>query len=135
MKNLKNVKVGEFQFQGILYDTPIFSLTEISSAEIEELMKYGKTPKTSILQECDEIVFRSSCVAALLSLQPIPLIDTYNILCVHLYMILKLSGKFGRRVSLNSGSKIFLEIVSPLSLSYMSLQGVSAITKIVLPGV
>lgn len=136
LKNLPEVtpiEVWDFPFHGILKDTSIYSLTDISKQEIHELMKYGQTPKTTMLQECDEIVFRSACVAALLSLQPIPLLDSYNILCVHLYMILKISGKFGRRVSLNSGSKIFLEIISPLSLSYVSLQWASAVTKIVLP--
>ena len=129
------IEVGEFPFHGILTDTLIYALTDVSKQEIQEILKYGQSPKTTILQECDEIVFRSSCVAALLSLQPIPLLDSYNILCVHLYMILKLSGKFGRRVSLNSGSKIFVEIISPLSLSYVSLQGASAATKILLPGI
>lgn len=68
-------------------------------------------------------------------LQPIPFIESYNIIAVHLYMVIKLSQKFGRPVNLQSGGKIFLEIVTPLSLSYVGIQGLGSMSKLLLPGV
>lgn len=140
VKNLTNTEkysefVWEYQFHGILSTTPIYSLTELSDIQKQELNPNTQNISANILKECDDIVFRSSCVAALLSLQPIPVIDTYNIIGVHLYMILKISSKFNHKMNTKTAWGVFLEIISPLSLSYIWLQGISTLSKILLPGI
>ncbi len=126
-------QVGKFEFQWIIYSTEVWSLTPLEIWVKEHLNSKEYDEVDKLLKDCDELVFRSSCVAALLSLQPIPIIDSYNIVWVHLYMILKLATKFEKKIQLRSASQIFLEIVSPLSLSYISLQWISTAAKIILP--
>ena len=122
-----------FEFQGVIYETELVSLSKLSQEEKENLVKKQLHSDTALLHECDELVFRASCVAALLSLQPIPIIDTYNIIGIHLYMILKLSSKFWKKINMYSASQMFIEIITPLSISYISLHGISTAAKIVLP--
>jgi uncharacterized protein (DUF697 family) len=87
----------------------------------------------TLLEECDNIVFRSACVSAVLSAQPLPFIESFNIVWVHLYMIVKLSQKLDRWVTLQSGAKIFKEVVSPLWAWYFGSQWLATLAKIVLP--
>ncbi len=65
-------------------------------------------------QNCDDIIFRASCVAAVLSIQPIPFLENFNLIATHLYMILKISERFELEVNLKESSKIFAELITPL---------------------
>jgi len=86
-------------------------------------MRLGlKQTDDSRLKECEEIVFRSSCVAAILSLQPLPFLENFNLVAVHLYMILRISSKFERKLSLKDSSKIFGELIAPLGIFYAAFQ-------------
>jgi len=51
------------------------SLSDISKTEIESLANKDDT----LLQECDTIVFRAACVSAILSAQPLPFVEGFNI--------------------------------------------------------
>lgn len=136
LKNASEYEIaGKFSFQGVLEQQEIFSLTQLTQTQKDTLSHGGKDELWLLFESCDELVFRASCVAALLMLQPIPFIESYNIIAVHLYMVIKLSQKFGRPVNLQSGGKIFLEIVTPLSLSYVGIQGLGSMSKLLLPGV
>ena len=101
----------------------------MSPEDINNLSK----PKDNKLERCDDIVFRASCVAAILSVQPIPFIEWVNIIGVHLYMIVKLSQVLEMQVTLRKSSKIFTDIAAPLSLSYVSMLGIWTAIKIFLP--
>jgi uncharacterized protein (DUF697 family) len=83
---------------------------EISKQEILDI----NSDKRTLLQECDIIVFRSACVSAILSSQPVPFIENFNIIGVHLYMIVKISQKLERSITLRSSSKICKEVISPI---------------------
>jgi len=117
-------------FHGVIQEIELFSLSEISKQEILKLTINENT----LLQECDKIVFRSACVSSILSAQPLPFIESFNVVWVHLYMIVKLSQKLERWVTLRSGSKIFKEVVTPLWAGYFGSQWLGTIVKIILPG-
>lgn len=121
--------LGDFSFHGILEEVPLFSLTEISDEEIKRI----KNRDDSTIMQCEDVVFRSSCVAAILSLQPLPFLENFNLVALHLYMILRISAKFEREISLRESSKIFSELVAPLGLSYAAFQGSASAIKILLP--
>lgn len=123
--------IGDFSFHGILTEIPLYSLTEISDEMIESLKK----TEDSRLKECEEVVFRSSCVAAILSVQPLPFLENLNLVAVHLYMILRISGKFQKPLSLKESSKVFSELIAPLGISYAAFQGSASMIKILLPGI
>jgi uncharacterized protein (DUF697 family) len=119
----------EHSFHGILSKTNLFSLTKISQQDILKIA----WNKKSLLKECETIVFQSACVSAILSSQPIPFIENFNVIGVHLYMIVKISQKLERWVTLKSSSKICKEVISPLWLGYFWMQGSNTVAKILLP--
>ncbi len=129
--NVSSQYLWEFSFHGILTDVPLYSLTHIS----DEMRLGLKQTDDSRLKECEEIVFRSSCVAAILSLQPLPFLENFNLVAVHLYMILRISSKFERKLSLKDSSKIFGELIAPLGISYAAFQWSATAIKILLPGI
>jgi len=121
--------IWDFSFHGILQELPLYSLTPIS----EEMIKLLKDSHDSHLQECEDIVFRSSCVAAILSVQPLPFLENFNLVAVHLYMIVRISAKFDKNLSLKDSSKVFQELIAPLWLSYAAFQWSASMIKILLP--
>ncbi|MCH8518274.1 hypothetical protein LAT59_00715 [Candidatus Gracilibacteria bacterium] len=123
--------IGLFSFHGILTQIPLYSITPITEEEIQALHNTDETR----LKECDVIIFRASAVAAVLSVQPIPFIDNFHLLAVHLYMILHIGRKFRNDMHLADAGKIFRELIAPLGLSYVAFQGSSTILKILLPGI
>ena len=95
--------VGKFSFHGILSEIPLYSLVLMTPEEITSLQKNDD----SDLKACEDIVFRSSCVAAVLSVQPFPFLENLNLVAVHLYMILRISHHFGRPLNIQQGSQVF----------------------------
>lgn len=129
IKNGNHTSLWEFDFHGVISPTPIWSLTEISNKEISWVLQKS----SSLYKDCDTIVYQSACVSAILSAQPLPFIESFNIIGIHLYMIMKISQKFWRPVNLQSGKKIFTDVISPLGLTYMTLQWANTVVKILLP--
>lgn len=121
--------VGDFSFHGVLEEVAVYSLSKITSEEIALL----QSTKFEKLQESEDIVFRSSCVAAILSIQPLPLLENFNLTAVHLYMILRISSTFWNELSLKESSKIFSDLIAPLGLSYAAFQWSASAIKILLP--
>jgi len=118
-----------FSFHGVLSEISVFSLNPIAEEEVKNL----QNRRDILFKECDEIIFRASCVAAVLSIQPIPFIDSFHLLAVHLYMILHIGRKFRRDMHLSDASKIFRELITPLGVSYAAFQWSSSALKILLP--
>jgi len=127
----KLISTGTHSFHGILTELEIFSLTHMSKKEISDL----RHDTSTLLEDCDKIVFRSACVSAVLSAQPLPFVESFNIVGVHLYMIVKLSQKLESWVTIRSWSQIFKEMVAPLWAWYFWSQWLGTLAKIVLPGV
>lgn len=121
--------IWDYWFHGILTDVPLYSLTPIS----QELINTLKKSQDSRLKECDELVFRASCVAAVLSIQPVPFLENLNLVAVHLYMIVRISQKFGNSLSLKQSSQVLTELIAPLWISYAAFQWSASLVKILLP--
>jgi len=126
----KTAHVCDHLFHGIIEQTSLYSLDSSRKYKQSDIFHDNKT----LLQSCDEIVFRSACVSAILSAQPLPFIENFNIIGVHLYMILKISQQMWRWVSLRSSWEICKKVVSPLWIWYFSMQWANTLLKIVLPG-
>lgn len=123
--------IWDFSFHGILTEIPLYSLTPIDDKLIEQI----KQRDDSSLKECEEVVFRSSCVAAILSVQPIPFLENINLVAVHLYMIIRVANKFWISLSPKESSKIFWNLIAPLGISYAAFQWSASVVKILLPGI
>lgn len=121
--------IGEHSFHGVLLKTQLYSLVKIWNEEEFDI----NVDKRTLLEECDVIVFRSACVSAILSSQPVPFIENFNIIGIHLYMTVKLSQKMERGITLRSSWKIIKEVVSPVWIGYFSLHGSNTLAKIILP--
>lgn len=121
----------KYTFHGILTEIPLYSLTEISKQEIEFL----RDRDDSELKMAEDLVFRASCVAAILSVQPLPFLENLNLVAVHLYMIVRISHIFWKQLDVKQGSDIFWELIAPLGISYAAFQGSASMIKILLPGI
>lgn len=120
--------VGTFSFHWVITEREIYAYGKdiISTQSIEKISHEN-------YENCDKIVFTSSCVAAVFSVSPIPFIESFNIIAVHLYMIVKISVELGEGVSLRKASKIFLQIAGTLGVSYVALLWANTAVKILLP--
>lgn len=121
----------KFQFHGIIEEVQLYSLTSISDSEMKEVKNIQK----SILEECHTIIFRAACVSAILSAQPLPFLESLNIVGIHLYMIIKISQKFWEPVNLRWAKDIFMKIIPQLSIGYFALQWINTGIKFILPGI
>ncbi len=123
--------VGMFHFRGIQEEVEVMSVTKLSKKEVNSISRQH----TQFEQECDDIIFKTSCVAAILSAQPIPFLENFHLVGVQLYMLMKLSETLWLPISMKESSKIFLEVITPLGLSYIAFQWGAAAIKIILPGI
>lgn len=121
--------IWEYEFHGVIEKSPIHSLMDISHEEIYDVMRKSN----SLYRQGDSIVYQCACVSAILSAQPIPFVENFNVIGIHLFMIMKLSAKFWKPVNLLSAKKIFTDIITPLWVSYMALQWANTAVKILLP--
>ena len=129
--NIELQKLWWYTFKWLLSEIDLYSIRPLPEEDVKNL----QNRRDILFKECDEIIFRASCVAAVLSLQPIPFIDSFHLIAVHLYMILHIGRKFRKDMHLSDTSKIFRELIAPLGLSYAVFQGSSSALKILLPWV
>lgn len=120
-----------FEFYGFLEKIPLYSLKALTENERKEL----HSTEDSRLESCENIIFRASCVAAILTAQPIPFLENLNIIAVHLYMLIHIAAKFEKNLTVKEAGKIFMTIVASLWISYITLQWAGTALKILLPGI
>jgi len=94
--------------------------------EIEEKIK--DTPR-----EIDDIIFRISAVCAVITLQPIPLLDIYTNVPLQLYMMKSISEKYGLTLRVTDMKEILGTIGLAVGGSFAVSQGIIAFTKIGIP--
>jgi len=131
LPDISSQSLWKYDFHGIISSTELYAITDISCEELSKVLILNN----SLYKECDTLIYRSACVSAILSAQPIPFVESFNIIGIHLYMIIKISSKFWKPVSLQWAKKIFQDIVAPLGLTYIALQWANTVVKIALPGI
>lgn len=94
--------------------------------EIEEKIK--DTPK-----EIDDVIFRISAVCAVVTLQPIPLLDIYTNVPLQLYMMKSISEKYWLTLRTTDMKEILWTIGIAVGGSFAVSQGIIAFTKIGIP--
>jgi class 3 adenylate cyclase/uncharacterized protein (DUF697 family) len=94
--------------------------------EIEEKIK--NTPK-----EIDDIIFKISSVCAVVTLQPIPLLDIYTNVPLQLYMMKCVSEKYGLSLRTRDMKEILGTMGLAIGGSFALSQGIIAFTKIGIP--
>lgn len=131
-------------FKWILYEVNIYEVI-YEKLEIENLKNwllekwdinmYRKSEYGKKVNEADEMIFNCSSVGALLWLQPIPFLDTYNLIPVHVYMLIKIAHIYWEELDTKSAFSLFKKIVSWVWAWYFTIQWTVWLTKILIPWV
>jgi len=87
LSGISNQQLWEYNFHGIISPTELYAISDISKEELSKLI----SQKHSLYKECDTLIYQASCVSAILSAQPIPFVESFNIIGIHLFMIMKIN--------------------------------------------
>ena len=136
------LELGDISFKWLLEKTKIYEILyteqdiqdfqrgiikkDAFRLEIEEKIK--NTPK-----EIDDIIFKISSVCAVLTLQPIPLLDIYTNVPLQLYMMKAISEKYGLELRGRDMKEILWTMGLAIGGSLALSQWIIAFTKIGIP--
>ncbi len=124
-----------YSFKWLVYKVWIYEV--IYNENFVENKKIFLDDRDLLLQSriwnIDKIIFNFSSVIFILSFQPIPLLDNYIFVMLHLYMLKEIAWEYGIKLS----NKNIKEIIATISLSiwwlYSTNQLINSISKIWLP--
>lgn len=143
-KSLFLYELWKTTFKWILYEINIFEVIYLKEEilnlknwilEKGDINMYRKSEYWKKINEADELIFNCSSVSALLWLQPIPFLDTYNLIPVHIYMLMKIAHIYWEELDTKSAFSLFKKIISGVWAWYFSMQWTVWLTKILIPWV
>ncbi len=74
------------------------------------------------VKEADEVIFTAASVGALLGIQPIPFLDTFNLVPIHAYMLIRVANIYGVHMNVEEAVELSKKMVTAIGLSYLALQ-------------
>ena len=121
----------------IFENIKIYELLE-KNINLEEYKKnFFKNKKENKLKkqqkEINDLIFKISAIWALISTQPIPLIDIYNLLALQIYLLIEISKKYWIKLSITESKDILFNIIWIIWANYIVWQSIIWISKIGLP--
>jgi uncharacterized protein (DUF697 family) len=128
--NINNIKyIWDFSFKWVIYKIPLYIIGNWNSnLEVNLHDEY-----TNIIIDVDNLIFKISSVAFLLTVQPIPILDRYFMVLLHLYLLEEIALKYWIKLSKNQIKEIIWVIFLSIGSIYSSSQFISWIWKIGLP--
>lgn len=109
-------------------DIILFDRGEYNKIDYNSTIRDEKTKKRC--KNIDDIIFRSSSVNTVLSIQPIPFIDMISSTAVYVYMLHQISLEYWIKLSQNQAKEIVLTILSAIWWALAINQIVSWVWKI-----
>lgn len=143
-KTIHLYELWKTTFKWILYEINIFEVIYLKEEilnfknwrlEKGDINMYRKSEYWKKINEADELIFNCSSVWALLWLQPIPFLDSYNLIPVHIFMLMKIAHIYGEELDTKSAFSLFKKIISGVWAWYFSVQWSVWLTKILIPWV
>lgn len=136
------VYLGDIPFKGMLEKEPIYEVLykkkdiqdfrngklskDAFRLEIEE--KIRNTPK-----EIEDTIFKISAVTAIVSIQPVPFLDIYSSVPLHMYMIHSIWKSYGFDLHMKDVKEILASIWVGIGWAYILGQWFLGLSKIGLP--
>lgn len=136
-KDYNLFKLWKKPLKGIIENVEIYellnsdvNLEEYSKNYIEENIK----SKSTVQQEkIEKLIFKVSSIWALISVQPIPLLDIYNLLALQIYLLKEISKIYEIDLTKEESKKILFKIIWIIWINYFIGQSVIWLSKIGLP--
>jgi len=129
-------KLWIYSFKWVIYKIPLFELiyTDIDLWNSKELLLWKKEKNNTFdIKEVDNLIFKVSSVAFILTIQPIPLLDNYFLVLLHIYLLKEIALLY----NINLSDSQIKQIISTIFLSiwwiYSTNQLITWIWKIGLP--
>lgn len=134
--------LGKTTFKGILREVEIYELV-FQEADIT-LFQEGKLQRENIntgytseyaskVKDADEVIFTAASVWGLLGIQPIPFLDTFNLVPIHAYMLIRIANIYGVKLGVDEALDFSKKMITGIWLSYLALQWAIGASKIFLP--
>jgi len=126
-------KIWDFIFKWVIYKVSLYEIIydkRFKKAEIEDKILNEKIKK---IKEIDKVIFNVSSVAFLLTIQPLPLLDRYFIVLLHLYLLREIALKYGINLSVKESKEILTTILLSIWWIYWTNQLLTSLWKIGLP--
>ncbi len=130
-------KLWVYSFKWLVYKIPLYEVVYDKNLvwDSKELLSW-KVKFLNLeekIRNIDDIIFKVSSVAFLLTIQPIPLFDNYFLVLLHIYLLKQIALKY----NINLSKKQIKEIISTIFLSigwiYSTNQLITWLSKIWLP--
>jgi len=127
-------------FKWVLYQVDIYDLA-FKTIEINKIKKW-KNKEENIneilltndfkdkIKNIDESIFKYSSVAAILWIQPIPFIDGYSVVPLHLYMLKEISNSYWIKISTEESKEVLTTLLWSIWWSYILSQWIVWISKV-----
>ncbi len=130
--------LSEVELKGILYKNKVYYINYSNSSNHKVLLeKINGWEKQSVLQKSNEhiesSVFQVSSIAAIISLQPIPFLDAYWVVFLHIYLARLIAKEYKIELSKEEIKDVLATIFSSIGWAYGISQILSGVTKIWLP--
>ena len=130
--NIKYINLWKNSFKWILYEIDIYKILineELTENNLSN--NYFKTIKNiETSKEIKKVIFNFSSVSALIWLQPIPFIDNYSLVAIHVYMLIEIAKKYNIKLSLEESKEVLSTIISSVWISYAINNWAIVATKI-----
>jgi len=137
-----SVHLGDITFKWMLEKEPMYEILyntkdiqdfkkgtlakDAFRLEVEEKIK--NTPK-----EIEDTIFKISAVTAIVSIQPVPFLDIYSSVPLHMYMISSIGKKYGIELQITDIKEILSSLGVGIGGAYVLGQWFLALSKIGLP--
>ncbi len=130
--DLNLIKLWDFTFKWVIYKIPLYEIIYDKRLRNSGNIKILKEKITKINQ-IDKLIFNVSSVAFLLTIQPIPFLDRYFIILLHLYLLKEIALKYNIKLSTKEIKEILTTIFLSIGWIYGTNQILTSLWKIWLP--
>ena len=137
IKTIQDIKIlwlGETSFKWILFNLNIYSVIfneneiDINKKTIDNFIITNDMNDS--IKNIDSTIFKFASVAAVLWIQPIPFVDVYALLPLHLYLLNQIAKEYWIKLNKSDSKEIISTIMWSISWSYLLSQWVVGLSKI-----
>ena len=134
INDIKIISLWKTSFKWILFQPNIYSVIFYKDELVIWNNKKNYFMITDDMNESikniDSLIFKFASVAAVLWIQPIPFIDAYALLPLHLYLLNQIAKEYGIKLSKSDSKEIITTVMWSISWSYLLSQWVVWLSKI-----
>lgn len=136
----QTVSLGKTNFKWVLHDIPVYEVIyklydlkklknwSLVHKNISEIYLSEDSKKRT--EEIDKSIFNFASVAAIMWVQPLPFIDTYSVLPLHMYLLKIIANKYWFTLNKEQTKEIVSTLASSIWSSYAVWQSIVGVSKI-----